>query len=121
MRAKTVGFAIADEDRELLDRLVAKYGDGNRSEFLRKAMQMMAKVEFAERFIGPAARIPGEAFDQGLRDFARDGEAAHVVAELLGDLTAPVIAVASRPWSLGSYFIRMSFITILMRAANSVR
>jgi len=52
MRAKTVGFAIADEDRELLDRLVAKYGDGNRSEFLRKAMQMMAKMEFAERFNG---------------------------------------------------------------------
>ena len=52
MRAKTVGFAIADEDRELLDRLVAKYGEGNRSEFLRKAMQMMAKMEFAERFNG---------------------------------------------------------------------
>lgn len=52
MRAKTVGFAIADEDRELLDRLVAKYGEGNRSEFLRKAMQMMAKMDFAERFNG---------------------------------------------------------------------
>ncbi|MEY4321080.1 MAG: hypothetical protein RLZZ471_1021 [Actinomycetota bacterium] len=60
MRAKTVGFAIADEDRELLDRLVAKYGDGNRSEFLRKAMQMMAKVEFAERFNGILGDIQQE-------------------------------------------------------------
>lgn len=60
MRAKTVGFAIADEDRELLDRLVAKYGDGNRSEFLRKAMQMMAKMEFAERFNGILGGIQHE-------------------------------------------------------------
>jgi predicted transcriptional regulator len=49
MRAKTVGFAIADEDRELLDKMVAKYGDGNRSEFLRQALKMMARREMAER------------------------------------------------------------------------
>jgi Arc/MetJ-type ribon-helix-helix transcriptional regulator len=46
---KTVGFAAADDDRPLLDRLVEKYGHGNRSEFLRTAMKIMAAEERAER------------------------------------------------------------------------
>jgi Arc/MetJ-type ribon-helix-helix transcriptional regulator len=49
MRAKTVGFAIADEDRELLEDLVAEYGGGNRSEFLRYAMKKIARDRLAER------------------------------------------------------------------------
>lgn len=49
MAAKTVGFAVADEDRELLDRLVERYGHGNRSEFLRAAMKVMAAEERADR------------------------------------------------------------------------
>jgi Arc/MetJ-type ribon-helix-helix transcriptional regulator len=46
---KTVGFAVADDDRPLLDRLVERYGHGNRSEFLRAAMKVMAAEERAER------------------------------------------------------------------------
>ena len=57
MRAKTVGFAIADEDRELLDRLVNKYADGNRSEFLRIAMKAMARQEMAERLMAIQAEF----------------------------------------------------------------
>lgn len=49
--AKTVGFAIADEDRELLDKLVEIYGGGNRSEFLRVAMKKMEHDRIAQRFI----------------------------------------------------------------------
>lgn len=49
MAARTVGFAVADDDRPLLDRLVERYGNGNRSEFLRAAMQVMAAEERAER------------------------------------------------------------------------
>ena len=49
MAAKTVGFAVADEDRDLLDRLVERYGRGNRSEFLRAAMKVMAAEERADR------------------------------------------------------------------------
>lgn len=49
MRAKTVGFAIADEDRPLLEELVAEYGGGNRSEFLRYAMKKIARDRLAER------------------------------------------------------------------------
>lgn len=49
MRAKTVGFAIADEDRALLNELVAEYGGGNRSEFLRYAMKKIARDRLAER------------------------------------------------------------------------
>lgn len=49
MRAKTVGFAIADEDRALLEDLVTEYGGGNRSEFLRYAMKKIARERLAER------------------------------------------------------------------------
>lgn len=50
MRAKTVGFAIAEEDRALLDELVAEFGGGNRSEFLRVAMRRMKHDMLAQRF-----------------------------------------------------------------------
>lgn len=49
MAAQTVGFAVADDDRPMLDRLVDRYGHGNRSEFLRVAMRVMAAEERAER------------------------------------------------------------------------
>ena len=35
MAAKTVGIAVADDLRPALDEVVAHYGHGNRSEFLR--------------------------------------------------------------------------------------
>lgn len=43
MVAKTVGFAIADEDRKALDELVEYYGGGNRSEFLRVVIKKMRR------------------------------------------------------------------------------
>ena len=49
MAARTVGFAIADEDREQLDALVEHYGNGNRSEFLRVAMKRLHRDMLAER------------------------------------------------------------------------
>jgi Arc/MetJ-type ribon-helix-helix transcriptional regulator len=57
MGAKTVGFAIADEDRELLEELVAEYGGGNRSEFLRYAIRKVARDRIAERM----AKLQAEA------------------------------------------------------------
>jgi len=49
MTAKTVGFAIADEDRAQLDALVEHFGNGNRSEFLRVAMKRLRRDMLAER------------------------------------------------------------------------
>ena len=49
MTAKTVGFAIAEEDRPQLDKLVERFGHGNRSEFLRAAMKVMAVEDRAQR------------------------------------------------------------------------
>lgn len=39
MAAKTVGIAVADELRPALDEVVAHFGHGNRSEFLRLAVR----------------------------------------------------------------------------------
>jgi Arc/MetJ-type ribon-helix-helix transcriptional regulator len=47
--AKTVGFAIGDDERALLDELVDHYGGGNRSEFLRVAIRRLARDRRAER------------------------------------------------------------------------
>lgn len=60
MRAKTVGFAISDSDRELLDRLVEHYGLGNRSEFLRVAMRRMEHDRLAEHFEETRAMVREE-------------------------------------------------------------
>lgn len=60
MAVKTVGFAVADDDRPLLDRLVERYGHGNRSEFLRAAMKVMAAEERAERLRSLQERVHAE-------------------------------------------------------------
>ena len=49
MAAVTVGFSIADDDRERLDRLVDHFASGNRSAFLRRALDVMEAAERAER------------------------------------------------------------------------
>lgn len=49
MAAETIGFAVQPEDKPELERLVDKYGAGNRSEFLRVAMRVMAAQERAEQ------------------------------------------------------------------------
>lgn len=47
--AATVGFSIEAGDRERLQHLADVFGGGNRSEFLRKAMSLMERVEAAEQ------------------------------------------------------------------------
>jgi Arc/MetJ-type ribon-helix-helix transcriptional regulator len=49
MSAKSIGFAVAEEDEPLLEQLVVHFGHGNRSEFLRAAMKRMRHEMFAER------------------------------------------------------------------------
>jgi len=60
MTAKTVGFAIAEEDRALLDELVEYFAPGNRSEFLRLAMERMAREKFSDRMIKLQAKVRAE-------------------------------------------------------------
>ncbi len=52
MAAKTVGFAISEEDRPELDLLVEHFGGGNRSEFLRVAMRRLSRDLRAEGLQG---------------------------------------------------------------------
>lgn len=55
MATKTIGFAVAEEDLSRLERLVTKFGDGDRSAFLREAMHQMDVVERAGRLVEPQA------------------------------------------------------------------
>lgn len=49
MSTRTIGFAIAAEDEARLQRLTERFGQGNRSAFLREAMRQMEVIERAER------------------------------------------------------------------------
>ena len=49
MVTTTIGFAVADEDRDRLDRLVKHFGAGNRSAFLRAALPVMEALARADR------------------------------------------------------------------------
>ena len=49
MTTQTIGFAISEADREDLDELVAYFGDGNRSAYLRATIKIMKSVMHAER------------------------------------------------------------------------
>jgi hypothetical protein len=49
MSSVTVGFSIREEDEQRLQRLVEHFGHGNRSAFLRAAIEHMEVLERAER------------------------------------------------------------------------
>jgi len=49
MASQTIGFAISDEDRERLDKLVDYFGGGNRSAYLRATLKVMESLRRAER------------------------------------------------------------------------
>jgi Arc/MetJ-type ribon-helix-helix transcriptional regulator len=82
MSAKTVGFAIADDERALLDELVEHYGGGNRSEFLRVAIRRLARDRRAERL----QELQQEAREQLGRVVTPD-EVRAAIAEQVGRVT----------------------------------
>jgi Arc/MetJ-type ribon-helix-helix transcriptional regulator len=47
--SQTIGFAVSDDDRERLDRLVEHFGAGNRSAYLRATLKVMESLQRAER------------------------------------------------------------------------
>lgn len=49
MSAQTLGFAVQPEDRPLLDELVAYFGNGNRSAYLRATLRVMRSVMLADQ------------------------------------------------------------------------
>ncbi|MGD0240492.1 MAG: hypothetical protein ABSB59_09210 [Streptosporangiaceae bacterium] len=49
MSAQTLGFAVHPEDRPLLEELVAYFGDGNRSAYLRATLRVMRSVMLADQ------------------------------------------------------------------------
>ena len=49
MTAQTLGFAVQPEDRPVLDELVAYFGDGNRSAYLRATLKVMKSIMIANQ------------------------------------------------------------------------
>jgi Arc/MetJ-type ribon-helix-helix transcriptional regulator len=66
MATTTIGFAVADEDRDRLDRLVQHFGAGNRSAFLRAALPVMEALARADRLRELQARNAERVAEAGL-------------------------------------------------------
>jgi hypothetical protein len=66
MASQTVGFALADEDRERLDRLVEYFGGGNRSAYLRATFKVMESLRRAERLRDLQANNHRRLAEQGI-------------------------------------------------------
>ena len=66
MSTSTLGFAVADEDRALLDELVAYFGNGNRSAYLRATLRVMRSVKLAEELRELQAFGQGKLAEQDL-------------------------------------------------------
>jgi Arc/MetJ-type ribon-helix-helix transcriptional regulator len=81
MTAKTVGFAISDEDREQLDLLVDHFGHGNRSEFLRVAMKRLRRDMWAENL----QQLQAEAREQMSGRVVSPEEVTALVKQTLRD------------------------------------
>jgi hypothetical protein len=66
MSTSTIGFAVADEDRPLLDELVAYFGNGNRSAYLRATLRVMRSVKLADELRELQAFGQTKLAEQGL-------------------------------------------------------
>ena len=61
MSAQTLGFAVQAEDRPVLDELVAYFGDGNRSAYLRALRAGLASSEYRPTTIGSVQLPSGQS------------------------------------------------------------
>lgn len=69
MTTTTIGFAISDEDRPLLDRLVARFGKGNRSEYLRETLRVMESIAIEEELQELQERNAGNLAAKGIATY----------------------------------------------------
>lgn len=84
MAAKSIGFAVAEEDLPLLDELVARFGGGNRSEFLRVAMKKLRHEVWADKMQALQAQARAEL---GGRVYTSE-ETAELVKQVLAETSA---------------------------------
>ncbi len=80
LATRTVGFAIEERDRARLERLAKKYAGGNRSAFLRVAMEYMEAADRAERL----RRIQAHGADASARLGLTQKDVQRLVHEGLG-------------------------------------
>jgi hypothetical protein len=66
MASQTVGFAVSDEDRDRLDKLVDYFGGGNRSAYLRATLKVMESLRRAERLRALQAANHRRLAEQGI-------------------------------------------------------
>ena len=78
MTARSIAFAVAEEDIPVLDELVEEFGGGNRSEFLRAAMKHMRHEAWAAKM----RRLQGQVHSEIGRPLSREEIRASIEAVL---------------------------------------
>lgn len=81
MASPTLGFSLADDDQRRVNRLAARYAHGNRSEWLRQAIDLFEEKALFDSLARLQARGDRRTAARGL-----DREALHeLLAETLAD------------------------------------
>jgi len=65
----TVGIAVSDEDLRRLDRLVARFGHGDRSVYLRETFPVMESIAIAEELQELRERNSGNLTARGIATY----------------------------------------------------
>jgi len=78
--ARSIGFAVSSKDAARLDRLTKRFAGGNRSAFLRIALDRMEAADRAERLRRLQAYGVRRAADRGIQQ----GDIESVVDRVLG-------------------------------------
>lgn len=97
MTSPTIGFSVAPQDQERVQRLAARYAHGNRSAWLRQAIDLFEQKALFDTLAEVQAR--------GDRLAARDGIARDMLADLVAEAAAhPDSRHAQRVTSLMEQF-----------------
>lgn len=73
MATTSVRFAVSDEDRSRLAALVAYFGGGSRSKYLRATLRVMESIRRADVLRELQSRSHQRLAEQGLADSDLDG------------------------------------------------
>lgn len=88
--ARTIGFSVDEADRSRLEHLADVYGGGNRSAFLRKALDVMERYELAQRLVEVQAYGEERLAGAG----RSEADIPELVAEALADPHPDAVAQA---------------------------
>lgn len=100
--ATTLGFSVEERDRGRLEHLAERFGGGNRSAFLRRALDVMERLERVERLSRVQSYGAGQLYDAGLTQDDIPGTVAKALSNPTPESVAQaklIVAAMSKRWT----------------------